>query len=254
VFAVLHASAATPLAALVEVAEAFTPRFQVLGPFVLLDVGGLSALFGTPEELGGALRAACPRCRSIALGSSASAALLLACGHEGLTVKDPAAEKTALADLPLDVLMEVTVARLSGLAPAGPIAPSVTAGPETRTSPPAAGWQHPRDTHQAHQTRRPRPRTALVVELRQAVMALQRCGATLRRWGIVRLGALAALPRADVHARLGDLGASWQRLACGEDDEPLVPWLAEPVFEELIELEWPIEGFEPLSFVLARGG
>jgi protein ImuB len=252
VFAVLHASAATPLAALVEVAEAFTPRFQVLGPFVLLDVGGLSALFGTPEELGGALRAACPRCRSIALGSSASAALLLACGHEGLTVKDPAAEKTALADLPLDVLMEVTVARLSGLAPAGPIAPSVTAGPETRTSPPAAGWQHPRDTHQAHQTRRPRPRTALVVELRQAVMALQRCGATLRRWGIVRLGALAALPRADVHARLGDLGASWQRLACGEDDEPLVPWLAEPVFEELIELEWPIEGFEPLSFVLAR--
>jgi protein ImuB len=60
------------------------------------------------------------------------------------------------------------------------------------------------------------------------------------------------LPRADVHARLGDLGVSWQRLACGTDEEPLVPWLADPVFEELLELEWPIEGFEPLSFVLAR--
>ena len=83
-------------------------------------------------------------------------------------------------------------------------------------------------------------------------MALQQCGATLRRWGILRLGALAALPRAEVHARLGELGGSWQRLASGEDDAPLVPWLAEPVFEELVELEWPIEGFEPLSFVLAR--
>jgi hypothetical protein len=252
VFAVLHASAATRLEALVAVAEAFTPRFQVLGPFVLLDVGGLSALFGTPEELGGALRQACPQCRSIALGASASAALLLACGHEGLTVKDAAAEKTALADLRIDVLMEVTLARLSGLAPMGPIASSAMAGAGTAPPPPAVGWRHPRDTHQAQQTRRPRPRPAAIAEMRQAVMALQQCGATLRRWGILRLGALAALPRADVHARLGDLGVSWQRLACGEDDEPLVPWLAEPVFEELIELEWPIEGFEPLSFVLAR--
>ena len=100
VFAVLHASAATPLDALVEVAQAFTPRFQVLGPFVLLDVGGLSALFGTPGELGGAIRQACPQCRAVALGSTASAALLLACGREGLTVLDPAAEKAALAELP----------------------------------------------------------------------------------------------------------------------------------------------------------
>ena len=80
-FAVLHASVATPLDALVEVAQAFTPRLQVLGPFVLLDVGGLSALFGTPEELGASIRQACPECRSVALGSTASAALLLACGR-----------------------------------------------------------------------------------------------------------------------------------------------------------------------------
>jgi protein ImuB len=83
-------------------------------------------------------------------------------------------------------------------------------------------------------------------------MALQQAASTLRRWGITRLGALSALPRSEVHARLGDLGVSWHRLAAGEDEEPLVPWLADPVFEALIELEWPIEGFEPLSFVLAR--
>jgi hypothetical protein len=81
---------------------------------------------------------------------------------------------------------------------------------------------------------------------------LHQCRATLRRWGIHRLGGLVALPRPDVHARLGELGVSWQRLASGQDEEPLVPWLAEPVFEDLLELEWPIEGFEPLSFVLAR--
>ena len=93
----MHASAATPLDVLVEVAQAFTPRFQVLGAFVLLDVGGLSALFGTPEELGDAIRQACPACRAVALGSTASAAMLLACGREGFTVLDPIAEKAALA-------------------------------------------------------------------------------------------------------------------------------------------------------------
>ncbi len=251
-FAVLHASAATPLDVLVEVAQAFTPRFQVLGAFVLLDVGGLSALFGTAEELGGAIHQACPACRAVALGSTASAAMLLACGREGLTVLDPIAEKAALAELPIDVLIEVTIARLSGSAPEAAMAPRAPGPDAAAPVPPATGWRHPRDTHQAHHSRRPRARAASVAEMRQAVMALQQCGATLRRWGILRLGALAALPRADVHARLGELGASWQRLACGEDDEPLVPWLAEPVFEELVELEWPIEGFEPLSFVLAR--
>jgi hypothetical protein len=114
------------------------------------------------------------------------------------------------------------------------------------------GWRHPRDTHQAQHVRRPRPRAAVSIDKRQARLTLQQCGATLRRWGIRHLGGLAALPRPEVHARLGELGVSWQRLACGEDDEPLVPWLTEPIFEELLELEWPIEGFEPLSFVLAR--
>ena len=56
-FAVLQASPSVPVAALVDVAQAFTPRFQVIGPFVLLDVSGLSSLFGSPDELGAALHA-----------------------------------------------------------------------------------------------------------------------------------------------------------------------------------------------------
>lgn len=95
-------------------------------------------------------------------------------------------------------------------------------------------------------------RAAMRASTRAAQLSARACAATLRRWGICSLGALAALPRPEVYERLGDLGVSWQRLAGGEDDGPLVPWVAEPVFEEALELEWPIEGFEPLSFVLAR--
>jgi hypothetical protein len=255
VFAVLHASPATPVDQLVDVAQAFTPRFQVLGPFVLLDVGGLSALFGTPEELGGVIRQACPACQAVTVASTASAALLLAGGREGLTVLAPSEEKMALAELDIDVLIEVTQARVSAALPAPPV-PSAPAPafsePGTPALSPSVGWRHPRDTHQAQHVRRPRPRAAVATDMRQALLTLQQCGATLRRWGIRHLGALAALPRPAVHARLGELGVSWQRLACGEDDEPLVPWLADPIFEEMLELEWPIEGFEPMSFVLAR--
>lgn len=74
----------------------------------------------------------------------------------------------------------------------------------------------------------------------------------LRRWGIRTLGALAALPPAEVSERLGQPGARWQQMAVGQDARPLVPWIAEAPFEATLDLEWPIEGLEPLSFVLAR--
>jgi protein ImuB len=75
---------------------------------------------------------------------------------------------------------------------------------------------------------------------------------TLRRWGLRTLGDLAALPPDAVAARLGQDGVDWQRLARGEDPRPLVPSVPEERFEQALDLEWPIEGLEPLSFVLAR--
>jgi protein ImuB len=73
-----------------------------------------------------------------------------------------------------------------------------------------------------------------------------------RRWGLRTLGDLATLPSADLSERLGQEGLLWQRWARGEDARPLVPAGAEERFDESLELEWPIEGLEPLSFVLAR--
>ena len=74
----------------------------------------------------------------------------------------------------------------------------------------------------------------------------------LRRWGLRTLGDLAALPSADLSERLGQQGLLWQRWARGQDARPLVPAGVEDAFEEALDLEWPIEGLEPLSFVLAR--
>jgi len=76
--------------------------------------------------------------------------------------------------------------------------------------------------------------------------------ASFRRWGLRTLGEVAALPPADVAARLGQAGVQWQRLARGEDPAPLVPAVPEERFEQALDLEWPIDGLEPLSFVLGR--
>jgi len=76
--------------------------------------------------------------------------------------------------------------------------------------------------------------------------------AVLKRWGVRTLGELASLPAADLSARLGRGGRLWQAVARGDDVRPLVPMQAAERFEGTLELEWPIEGSEPLSFVLTR--
>jgi protein ImuB len=73
---------------------------------------------------------------------------------------------------------------------------------------------------------------------------------TFRRWGITRLGRLAALPRGEVALRLGAEGARYWEIAAGEDDEPLAPTPLPDEPEEAVDLEVPIFEVEPLLFVL----
>jgi len=75
---------------------------------------------------------------------------------------------------------------------------------------------------------------------------------TFLSWGLRTLGDLAALPAADLVARTGKPSLVWQAIARGDDIHPLVPALDEERFDAAMELEWPIEGLEPLSFVLTR--
>src|SRR5271168_4128280 len=76
--------------------------------------------------------------------------------------------------------------------------------------------------------------------------------ATLERWGIYNLHALAALPKIALSERLGQEGLRWQQLARGAASRTLVPVEAPPVFEEAVELEYPIVLLEPLAFLLNR--
>jgi protein ImuB len=75
---------------------------------------------------------------------------------------------------------------------------------------------------------------------------------TFQRWGLRTLGELASLPPADLVARFGRPAMTWQAIARGEDIRPFVPTLESERFESSLDLEWPIEGLEPLSFVLTR--
>ena len=73
-----------------------------------------------------------------------------------------------------------------------------------------------------------------------------------RRWGLATLGALAALPAADLFERLGAAGLAWHAMARGLDARPLVPTAEPRPFEATCAFEWPIEAIEPLSFALGR--
>ena len=75
---------------------------------------------------------------------------------------------------------------------------------------------------------------------------------TFRRWGLTMLGEIAALPSIELSERMGQDGLALQQLARGIDRAPLVPDPGVPRFMQSMELEWPIEALEPLSFVLAR--
>ncbi len=80
----------------------------------------------------------------------------------------------------------------------------------------------------------------------------ERLAATLARWGIRRIGELAALPAGAVAHRLGPAGARLARLARGEDDEPVCRQPPAESVAEAIELDYDLDRLEPLLFVLHR--
>jgi protein ImuB len=213
-FAAVYAAEGSDVGVLVDVGRAFSPRLEAHLPReVALDVDGLTRLFGDARTIASEIRrtAADRKLRvRVAIAGSRAAARLLVRQRAGLTVIDPGdgpageAEAAAVADIPIDLLLEILP--------------------------------------------KPDGTTADAERVREDEDRVR----TLRRWGLRTLGELAALPPDDVAARLGPAGALWWHLARGEDHEPLVPTLPEERFEQALDLEWPIEGLEPLSFVLGR--
>ena len=98
----------------------------------------------------------------------------------------------------------------------------------------------------------PRPGAPLSRGVLERDARIEQAFEVFDRWGLSTLGDLASLPADALSARLGRIGVELRSQACGVDLDPLVPAADVPRFLERIELEWPIDGLEPLSFVLAR--
>ncbi len=74
----------------------------------------------------------------------------------------------------------------------------------------------------------------------------------LHLWGLRKFADLAALPPLGVAARLGDAGIHLQRLARGEATRQLRPLKDPLLFEAALELDYPVELLDALSFILSR--
>ena len=73
---------------------------------------------------------------------------------------------------------------------------------------------------------------------------------TLNRWGVRNLSALSALPETPIAERLGQEGVHLQRLARGAVSRTLVPVEPPLIFEETVELEFPLVLLEPVALLL----
>jgi protein ImuB len=153
------------------------------------------------------------------------AALVLARARPGLTVVPTGEEAETLAPLPIALLEKIH-----------------DDDDRTQTAHPSTG------SGRALRSSVP----PLMVSLSNHELPAVSAVSAFKRWGLKTLGELAALPAADLVSRMGRPALAWQAIARGEDIRPLVPTLAEERFESSIELEWPIDDLEPLSFVLTR--
>ena len=213
-FRIEHPSAARSVTdTLVRLAREFSPRVEVQGEhLVMLDTSGLGDMVGDARAVGDALRRAA--------------------ADRGLCAR------VAVATTRMAALLAVQGRAGLTVIPPGLEAASLASLPlgvlKALAEIQASG---------ASKAGQARPPLAL------PAFALL---STVRWWGLKTLGDLAALPSADLFERLGAGGLMLQRLARGEDDRPLVPDPVEDPLEASVALEWPIEGLEPLSFVLRR--
>ncbi|HEX7796223.1 MAG TPA: hypothetical protein VF456_17795 [Vicinamibacterales bacterium] len=213
-------SACSAANVLTELAEAFSPRYERHGvSLVIIDIRGLDRLIGSPSTIGDELRreAAARGLRAhIAIARTRTAAMVLALSSPGVRVVDDGQEPAALASIPIGILEKIR--------------------------------EYEEGTQSSQNTQSPQRSINKNTSASSASSAVE----ILKQWGIRTLGEFAALPSADLAARLGRDGLAWHVIARGEDTRPLVPSRADERFDATLELEWPIEGLEPLSFVLTR--
>ena len=239
------------LTRLSAVAADTTPRWERLtARSVVLDVSGLQRILGGPEEIARAVRTlAHDRDLEVhvAIAPTWLAALVLAsAGVEALVARGDVTQ--ALAPLPIDALGAVPgvdlvragAVRARRLGGARNYRLSAGLGLVNTASGPEASDPAAMAVFDEAPIRTPPGR--LWPDILE----------TLDRWGVTTCGALGRLPAADLQARLGERGVWLQRLAMGVEPRPLRVQPPDEDFSVSLALEWPIDGLEPLSFVLSR--
>jgi len=215
VFGAIYAADDRFSAALIEIAREFSPRLAIHSAReVVLDLAGLTRLFGKTQTIAEELRRT-----AAARGVQVRVAIAGTRTAAQILVRHRAGLTVIAPGAEADALAPLPLDLLVDLFPTPP-------SPRLRR---AGAPNDPND---------PNDPNVLV--------------RTLKQWGLRTLGALAALPSDELVARLGQPAGRWQRVARGEDPLPLVPSVPEERFEQALDLEWPIEGLEPLSFVLSR--
>jgi protein ImuB len=214
VFAAVYAPEGSPSNVLMEVARDFSPRVEACGPReVTLDLSGLARLFGDGKTIAAELRrTAADRGLRVRVAVAGTRTAARLLAHYSADRKGP----------PYDHVIVIE-----------PGSEATTLAPLPLSL--LASISNGNDSNAKNVSNDPNDMLA-----------------TLRRWGLRTLGDLASLPPGEVAARLGQAGVEWQRLARGEDRRPLLPAVPEERFEQALDLERPIEGLEPLSFVLGR--
>jgi protein ImuB len=231
--------------ALEALARACSPRLEPYGDTaVVFDAGGLGRVIGTPDQIGAEVRRLAADhglLVRVCVASTMAAAWIIAHARPGVSVVEPGDEAAALAPLPLATLRclpdgapEPPTRRQGRRAGHYRLAP----GPPIDSMPPASAGLRTGTGY--------RRRLAPSIERSEESLSI------FARWGLRTLGDLACLSRADLRTRLGPAGVRLHEAACGEDPAPLVPADEPRRFLERLELDWPIEGLEPLSFVLGR--
>ncbi|HET6670304.1 MAG TPA: hypothetical protein VFH15_08745 [Pyrinomonadaceae bacterium] len=228
------------LSATVSLADfgySFSPLVEETAPdCVVLDVAGCELRFGSAYELANEIftYATCSKAEgglgqkiNVSLAGNPDSAILAARFLKGITFIALGEELTALGDLPIERLL------------------SPTSNVQRPTS--SSRNSHPEDQ------RLGLPKQTLdigrwALDSKRAQEILE----TFRLWGVRTFRDFVRLPTTGVAERLGQEGVTLQQLAAGKTERNLRLKQPAPVFDNLIELDYPLAELEPLCFIFAR--
>jgi protein ImuB len=216
---------------LADFAYAFSPLLEETAvDTVVIDTEGCELIFGSAYELANEIANTALRpkgtgglgCKiNVAIAGNLDTAIYAARFFKGITFISPGEEITALGDLPVTELSPKSKVQ----------SPKSKVSNSNKQTLDIGHWTlDEKKQHEEIQT---------ILE-------------TLQLWGVHKFRDFANLPVTGVAERLGQLGVKLQQLASGKTKRHLKLKQAAPVFENSIELEYPLGELEPLSFIFAR--